>query len=224
MTLTMNAERPAPNIVSLVLAESHPLMLQAMQHLFQAEPDLHVVAACTKDDEVVAAVVNHTPDVLVLDLRLPRRGGLAVLRDLAPRRLPTRIVLLCSSIREREMTEAVRLGVKGVLLKEMAPRFFVQCVRRVQDGAMWIENHGFGEVVERIVRSEPTLRDASPRLTPRELEVVRLVADGLRNKEITTRLNITEGTVKIHLHNIYEKIGTNDRLQLALRARDEGLA
>jgi DNA-binding NarL/FixJ family response regulator len=223
MNPATNSARVDPRPVGLVLADGHPIVLQGMQHLFQAEPDLQVFAACESDDDTVDAVLRYEPDVLVLDLRLPRRGGLAVLRNLARRRLATKVVLLATSIREREMTEAVRLGAKGVVLKEMAPRFFVQCIRQVHGGAMWIENRGFGQIVERIVRCAPNLREAGRRLTPRELEIVQLVADGLRNKDITARLKITEGTVKIHLHNIYEKIGTNDRLQLALLARDEGL-
>lgn len=209
--------------IGLVLADGHPIVLRGLQHVFQAEADLHVIASCTNDEETLEAVIRSEPAVLVLDSRLPRRGGLGVLRDLARRRLPTRVVLLAGSIRETEMTEAVRLGVKGVVLKEMPLRFFVQCIRHVHSGAMWIENRDFGQVVERIVRCKPTLREGSRRLTNRELEIVRLVADGLRNNEIKTKLAITEGTVRIHLHNIYEKIGTNDRLQLALRARDEGL-
>jgi DNA-binding NarL/FixJ family response regulator len=224
MSAGANTNECDPHIVGLVLADGHPIVLQGMQTLFEAEADLRVLAMCTNDDDTIESVIRCAPAVLVLDSRLPRRGGLAVLRDLARHQLTTRVVLLATDIREREMVEAVRLGAKGVVLREMAPRFFVQCIRQVHGGAMWIENRCFGKVVDRMVRCRPTLREGSRRLTPRELEIVRLVADGLRNKDITKRLDITEGTVKVHLHNIYEKVGTNDRLQLALRARDEGLA
>jgi DNA-binding NarL/FixJ family response regulator len=209
--------------IRLVLADNHPIVLEGMQHLFRSEPGLNVLEVCSNDEETLDAVARHEPAVLVLDLRLPPRGGLAILRALAQRGLFTRVVIAAASIRESEMTEAVRLGAKGVVLKEMAPKFFVQCIRQVHKGGIWIENRCFGQAVERIVRCKPTLLEGGRRLTPRELEVVRLVADGLRNRDIVTRLAISEGTVKIHLHNIYEKLGTNDRVQLALRARDEGL-
>ena len=210
--------------VGLVLADGHPIVLQGMERLFQAEGDLAVLATCTSDAETIAAIQVHKPEVLMLDLRLPSGGGLAMLRELASLRLPMRVVLLATAISETEMVDAVRLGVSGVVLKEMAPRFFVQCIRHVQTGAMWFENRLFGAAVERMARSQPTLLEGSQRLTPRELEVARLVANGLRNKEITERLSVSEGTVKIHLHNIYEKLGTNDRVKLALRVRSEGLA
>jgi DNA-binding NarL/FixJ family response regulator len=215
--------RDIPEKVGLVLADGHPIVLQGMRHLFQAEADLDVLVCCTNDEETLEAVVRCEPIVLVLDLRLPRNGGLAVLRAVAQERIATRVVLLTASINESEMAEAIRLGVKGVVLKEMTPRLLVQCVRQVGRGATWFENGSVGAVVERMLRHETGMRELGRRLTPRELQVLRCVAGGLRNKEITARLDITEGTVKIHLHNIYEKLGMRDRLQLALRARDEGL-
>ena len=166
---------------------------------------------------------GSSPTVLVLDLRLPRNGGLAVLRALAQERIATRVVLLTASISESEMTEAIRLDVKGIVLKEMTARLIVQCIQHVGRGGTWFENESMGAVVERLIRRETGMRELGQRLTPRELQVLRFVAGGLRNKEITARLDITEGTVKIHMHNIYEKLGVRDRVQLALRARDEGL-
>jgi CheY-like chemotaxis protein len=111
-------KRAEPAAVGLVLADGHPIVLQGMQRLFQAEDDLAVLATCTSDAEAIDAIHEHKPHVLMLDLRLPRRGGLAVLRDLAPGRLPMRVVLLATAISETEMVDAVRLGVSGVVLRK----------------------------------------------------------------------------------------------------------
>lgn len=215
--------RHMPERVGLVLADGHPIVLQGMRHLFRAEADLEVLVCCTNDEETLDAVVRHQPLVLVLDLRLPRHGGLPVVRALAQQRILTRIVLLTPSISASEMTEAIGLGVKGVVLKEMTPRLLVQSIRHVGRGATWFENGSVGAALEQMLRREAGRQELAQKLTRRELEVLRFVAGGLRNKEITARLAITEGTVKIHMHNIYEKLGMRDRLQLVLRARDEGL-
>jgi DNA-binding NarL/FixJ family response regulator len=215
--------RDMPEPVSLVLADGHPIVLQGMRHLFETEADLDVLASCTTDEETLDAVVRLQPAVLVLDLRLPRNGGLAVVRALAQKRHSTHVVLLAASVGESEMTEAIRLGVKGIVLKEMTPQLLLQSIRHVGRGATWFENGSVGAALAQMLRHETGRRALVQKLTRREVEVLRFVAGGLRNKEITTRLNITEGTVKVHMHNIYEKLGMRNRLQLVLRARDEGL-
>jgi DNA-binding NarL/FixJ family response regulator len=218
------ADRSQPRTLSLVLADQHPIVLQGMQHLFESEADFDVRACCTDDTEALAAMTTHRPAILVLDPELPHSGGLALLRDLAERGLTTPVVLLASSINPRQMEHALRLGVRGAVLRRSAPRLLIQCVRRVDQGEMWVEHSFMMDAVGEMVRHRAglsTLRDA---LTSRELEVLALVGAGLRNRDITTRLDIAEGTVKIHIHNIYEKLGVSDRLTLALRARDAGLA
>ena len=232
MTPTDNSAAPpdatappgAPRKISLVLADQHPIVLQGMQHLFQSEPDFNVLACCTDDVEALAALTALQPAVLVLDPQLPRRGGIALLRDLAERRLPTHVMLLTTGIGAREMEQALRLGVKGTVLRQMAPRCLVECVRGVYQGQMWVEHRFMMDAVGEMVRHRAGLSDLRQTLTSRELEVLALVGAGLRNRDIKTRLDIAEGTVKIHMHNIYEKLGVSDRLTLALRARDAGLA
>jgi DNA-binding NarL/FixJ family response regulator len=209
--------------ISLVLADQHPLVLQGMRSLFQQENDLDVRACGTTYADTRAAVVEHEPTVLVVDRQLPPDGALALLRDLAPYRLPTRIVILASGISKRETEEALRLGVRGVISTRSATDVFVHCVHRVARGGMWMDDGSMMDVVEDLVQHGSGLMHLRQRLTARELQVLTLVASGLRNTDIKARLAIAEGTVKIHLHNIYEKLGTNDRLTLALRARDAGL-
>jgi DNA-binding NarL/FixJ family response regulator len=209
--------------VSLVLADDHPIVLDGLERLFGVQEDFVIVARCRDGAETLRAVRQHRPDVLVLDIRMPEPDGLAILRELQGEGLPTRIVLLTAELDEDDVLEAVRLGVRGVVLKEMAPQMLVDCVRKVAAGEQWIERRSLTRALDRMLRREAGLREVTSVLTPREIEIVRLVAEGLRNQAIGERLNISEGTVKVHLHNIYEKLGIDGRVALTHYAREKGL-
>ena len=203
----------------LLLADDHPLVLDGLENLFRTEEGFEVVARCVNGQETLAAAHLHRPDVIILDLRMPDLGGLDVLRRLNEDRLPIRTVVLTAGMREREMLEAVRLGALGVVLKESAPGLLVDCVRTVARGERYLQPRFLQRQVEMGEAISP-----EPSLTPRELDLVRMVAQGLRNKEIAERLFITEGTVKVHLHNIYDKLSLDGRLALLRYAEDRGLA
>jgi DNA-binding NarL/FixJ family response regulator len=209
--------------VSVVLADDHPIVLDGLERLFGAHKDFAIVARCRDGAETLRAVRQHRPDVLVLDIRMPAPDGLAVVRELHGEAVPTRIVILTAALDEDEVLEAVRLGVQGVVLKEMAPQMLVECVRKVAAGEQWIERRSLTRALDRMLRREAGLREVTAVLTPREIEIVRLVAGGLRNQGIADQLHISEGTVKVHLHNIYEKLGIDGRVALTRYARDKGL-
>jgi DNA-binding NarL/FixJ family response regulator len=209
--------------IRLVLADDHPIVLDGLERLFRAEADMEVLARCANGDETLRAVRHRRPDVAVLDIRMPGLDGLAVLRVVHREKLETRVVLLTASLDEDDLLEAVRLGVRGVVLKEMASQLLVQCVRKVHAGEKWLERQSFSRALEKMLRREAGAREAARVLTPREIEVVRMVAGGLRNREIGERLSISEGTVKIHLHNVYEKLQVTGRVELAAYAREKGL-
>jgi DNA-binding NarL/FixJ family response regulator len=207
--------------VRLILVDDHPIVLQGLQQLLQRQPDFTVTAACQNADEALAAIQREPPDVLLLDLRMPGTTGLEFLRRLGDQGLSCRTVLLTAAIEDAEVIEAVRLGVCGLVMKDSTPDTLVDCVRRVHEGGQCMDH----EIVNKAFRSaldrETAVREAA--LTPREIELVRMVAEGLRNKAIATRLSISEGTVKVHLHNIYEKLGVDGRLELTLVAQQKGL-
>src|SRR5215813_7957716 len=115
--------------IRLVIADDHALVLKGLQALFANEPDLAVVADCTTGEQTIRAVREHHPDVLVLDLRIRGLDGLAVLRTLNEQRMRPRTVLLAAEIDDDQMLEAVRLGVAGVVLKDMAPHLLIECIR-----------------------------------------------------------------------------------------------
>jgi DNA-binding NarL/FixJ family response regulator len=124
---------------------------------------------------------------------------------------------------EHEALKALRLGVGGIVLKEMEPQLLVQCVRKVHAGGQWLERHSTSRVLDRLLQREAGARELAGVLTPREREILRLVAGGLQNKAIAKELFISEGTVKIHLHNIYEKLRLDGRLALLRYAQEKGL-
>ncbi len=209
--------------IRLVLADDHPILLDGLQRLFQLEPDFEVLARCSDGAEAVRAVVRHRPDVLVLDLGMPVKDGLTVLRELRELNLPTATVVLTASLDEDDLLEAIQLGARGFLAKGVAPDLIVKGIRKIHAGEQWLEPGLVVRAVTKVARREALGREAGGVLTAREREIVRQIAAGRRNKAIAEALSISEGTVKIHLHNVYEKLGLDGRLALMLYAQDNGL-
>jgi two-component system nitrate/nitrite response regulator NarL len=208
---------------SVVLASAHPVVLFGLEQLLGGEPDLQVVAKCADGVETLAAARRYRPAVLVLDAHLPRKDGLTVLRDLRRARSPTRVVLIADALNDDEVVEAFRLGVAGMLLKEMALPMVVQCIRKVLAGQTWIEKRAFHRALDALLRREVGERQVAGLLTPRELETTRLAAQGLRIEEMSKRLGVSRGTVKTHLHRVYRKLKVDNRVALTLLAQSRGL-
>lgn len=211
--------------VNLVLCDDHPIVLAGLDGLFRLEQDFQVLARCINGEEALAAVRQHNPDILVVDLHIPGPGGdgLEILRALRREKLPTKAVMLAAALEEDEIVEALRLGVRGVVLKELAPQALVECIRKVYAGEQWIDKQLSNLALESLLRRETAGRARSGVLSPRETEIVRMVAGGLGNKELAERLGVSEGTIKIHLHNIYKKLKVHSRLELVLHAQSNKL-
>jgi len=189
--------------ITLVLADGHRLILDGTENLFRSVKDFKVVARCRDGEEILKAVRKHRPDILVLGIRMPSKNGLDVLRAMNEDKLPTRVVVLTPALNEDETVEAIRLGAAGMVLKDMAPKLQIQCIRKVYAGEKWFDRANSGKALEKLLQREAGQREAAQALTSREIEIVKQVAEGRRNKEIGKKLFISEGTVKIHLHNIY---------------------
>ena len=209
--------------IRVVIADDHPIVLQGLQQLFERHKDFVVVCCSNNGAAALADVRTHRPDVLVLDLRMPEMSGLDVLRALAAEAAKVHTVLLTAAVADEDVAEAVRLGARGLILKETPPEALLDCVRRVYRGEQWLERETVTRAFQRVLERESSSASASAVLTPRETEIVRMVAQGLRNKVIAERLSISEGTVKVHLHNIYEKFGIDGRLELLLIAKEKGI-
>jgi DNA-binding NarL/FixJ family response regulator len=212
-----------PATMRVVVADDHPLLLTGLQRLLEDDKECEVLACCSTGAEVIAAVEKHRPNILVLDLHLPDLNGLDVVRALPLLDPPLRVVLLTGHIDEDQLIEALRLGVRGVVLKDMTTKLLVQCLRRVHAGGQWLEKDSASRAMAKLVRREAGARTLASLLTPREIDVARLVATACSNKEVAEKLFISEGTVKIHVHNIYEKLKVSRRAELIRIAEEYGL-
>ena len=200
-------------VTRIVLADDHPIVLAGLAQLLSRERDLEVVATASNGDEALRAIRQFTPDILVLDLRMPGKDGLAVLGEIKRAELTTKVVVLTATEND-DVLAAIRLGARGVVLKDMAVRLLVECVRIVNSNGTWIEKSVASRAVDRLLQRESGMRAMDRNLTPRELEVARMIADGLTSRLIAARLAITTGTAKLHLHHVYLKLKLDGRVAL----------
>lgn len=209
--------------VGLVVADDHPLILDALEYLCSQEDDLEVLARCGNGREALAAARSLRPDVLLLDLHMPDLDGIEVIRRLREEELDTRVVILTSALDEREALECIRLRVPGIVLKEMDSQLVLQCVRKVAAGDIWVEKDSFSRALELLLRREEGMQSLAVRLSDRETQVMTLCVEGLSNSDIAERLFVSEGTVKTHLHNVYKKLELGSRAELVHFAHQNGL-
>lgn len=208
--------------IRLVLADDHRIILEGLEQLFGRWEDFEVVGTATNGEDALKAVRQHKPDVLVLDVQMPGRDGLSVLKQIHTEKLPTRVILLTATLDEDGVLDAMQAGVSGLVLKESAAQMLVQTVRRVQRGERALEPSLVSSALERLAQREDA-RQIVEVLSKRETEIVKMVAAGMRNKEIADKLSIGEGTVKSHLHSIYEKLGVHGRVELTMYAYERGI-
>lgn len=205
--------------IRVVVADDHPIFRDGLCRLLDAEEDIAVVGQARTGAECVALVEKLKPDVVLLDLKMPGPGGLEVLSELGGAKSRVLTIVLTASEDERDYVEAVRRGARGVILKQAATERLLEGIRKVHRGEMWIDPRVAAEVMRAVTRpaQEAAARNEQG-LTARELEIISFVTQGFRNKEIADKLSISEQTVKNHLHNIFDKLGVSDRLELALHA------
>ncbi|MGD0013289.1 MAG: response regulator transcription factor [Bryobacteraceae bacterium] len=230
-TSTLPSE-PAPSTprqrgIRIVIADDHPIFRDGLRKLLSLEDDLEVVGEARDGNEVMEIVRQTEPDILLLDLRMPGLDGLSVLQNLKSSGTRTRIIILTASEDKNEFVQAMKLGCSGIVLKQTATELLYKSIRKVYAGEIWLDSHTTAAVMRQFAspgRLSPTDRKGRERspLSQREREIVALVAQGFKNKEIAEKIFISEQTVKNHLHNIFDKLGVSDRLELALYAIHKG--
>jgi len=208
--------------IRLVVADDHPVVLEGLVRIFEMQRDFEIVGTARDGDEALRVVRQVLPDVLVLDLRMPGKNGIEVMREFRRDGFAPRVVVL-TAVHGEDVIEAIRLGAKGVVLKETATRLLLRCVREVHAGRKWLERSVAMQTVDVLLHRYDTTRTVAASLTPRELEVARFVADGLHSKAVAAKLEISEGTAKLHLHNVYKKLGVGGRVALAVYMHGRGL-
>lgn len=205
--------------VRILIADDHPVVRIGLRHLLQAEAGFVIVGESTDGDDTLLLVRQLKPDLLLLDVAMPRSSGLEVLRQLAADPGPTRTILLTAGIEQRQLVEALQLGARAVVLKDSAARDLVKAIRAVSEGQYWFGQQTVGSLLGALEQhAQPKAQRQAFGLTQRELEVVSTVAVGGTNKDIARRLSISEDTVKRHLTNVFDKLGVSNRLELGLFA------
>jgi two-component system nitrate/nitrite response regulator NarL len=201
---------------SVLIADRQPVVLRGLKDMLEADDDFEIVACCRDGKDCIEAIRRRAPEIVILETSMPGISGLEILALTNAERLPTRLVFFTSSIEDSELVMFAAAGAFGVILKDAEPGTIVQSLREVANG----------QKVLPLPPNEPAFPDrnvviaenALKVLTDRERQIIALVCEGLSNKEIGRRLNIASGTIKVHLHHIYQKLEISNRTVLAALA------
>jgi DNA-binding NarL/FixJ family response regulator len=214
--------------IRIALADDHPVFRDGLCEILQLEEDFHLVGRASGGDEILDIVEKQRPEILLLDLFMPGRDGLDTLRLVRERYRSTKVIVLTASEDREHLVRAMQLGASGIVLKHDSTAVLIKSIRRVHAGEIWLHSSTTEAVMERSAPApaptetgyppEPEPDPLLSALTRKETEVVRMIAQGLRNREIASRMFISEQTVKNHLRAIFEKLQVSDRLELALFA------
>ena len=214
--------------IRIVIADDHPIFRDGLRRLLEAEPGLKVIGEASDGSDAVKLARQLKPDVMLLDLAMPRQPGLEALRDLSTGGANgVKVILLTAAAEKHQIVEALQLGARGVVLKDSATQLLLKSIHTVMAGEYWVGREAVSNLVQylrmQMQASNEESRQKKFGLTPRELEIVSAVVAGYSNKEIAEYFKIGEDTVKHHLSNIFDKLGVSTRLELALFAVNQGL-
>jgi DNA-binding NarL/FixJ family response regulator len=212
----------APRKRRIVIVDDHTLFREGLRTILETEDDIEVVADAESAEDIVELVWQTRPDVLLLDIRMPQGSGLDAVPAVLKISPNTHVLVLTACDEKEEHVRAFRLGAKGVILKDSARQTLMQAIRTICQGEVWMDPRMSGALAEELshigTEGDPISTRQENGLTERELEIVRLVASGYKNKEVGATLAISERTVKTHLTNIFQKLGVRDRVGLVMYA------
>ncbi len=225
MSKSVKSERESTAVagtIRLLVADDHPVVRFGVKNMLEHEPGFEVVSEAGDGDDAITQALEHEPDILLLDVQMPRLPGLEAMRAIMSKSPRVKIILLTSTISTQQVIEALQIGARGIVLKDSAAADLSESIRAVYSGDYWIG----GERVVNLLQALHGLMQkaaAVPEkktygLTPRELEVVHSIVEGCSNKDIAKQYGISEETVKRHLSNTFDKTGVSTRLELALFA------
>ncbi|HKD91875.1 MAG TPA: response regulator transcription factor [Terriglobales bacterium] len=204
--------------IRIVIADDHAIFRDGLRRLLATQEDFRVIGEASDGKEAIAMATDLRPDVLLLDLAMPRVPGMEVLRELAHQEIAVRTILLTAAIQPFAVTSALQLGARGIVLKASPPEMLLKSIRSVCEGQFWVGS----EPVTTFARTGQASSSGFG-LTSREIEIISAIKEGSSNREIASKLAISEETVKRHLSNIYAKLGVSSRLELAVLASEQHL-
>jgi two-component system, NarL family, nitrate/nitrite response regulator NarL len=214
--------------IRVLIADGHPIVLEGLRTVLGQLPTLQLIGEASDGMEAIEKTVSLDPDVVLMELKLPRVDGLTVLRSIQARASRSRVILFSSSDHKEDFVEAMKLGCSGILSKDSSVTLIEKSIQKVFAGEIWLDSNTTAAVIRQF--ASPTDFPAvhaggngkasreRAQLSQREREIIVLIAQGYKNKEIAEKMFITEQTVKNHLHNVFDKLGVSDRLELALYA------
>ncbi len=213
--------------IRVLIVDDHALFRRGLQMVLEGEPDIDVVGEASDGHEAIERAEATTPDVVLMDVRMPKRSGIEATRTIKDTLPSTKILMLTISDEEADLYEAIKAGASGYLLKEISIEEVASAVRQVQAGQSLISpsmaSKLLNEFAAMVKRRDERTQVPGPRLTERELEVLKLVAKGMNNRDIGTELFISENTVKNHVRNILEKLHLHSRMEAVVYAVREKL-
>jgi len=215
------AESPA----TILLIDDHPLLRRGIRQLVDMEDDLEVVGEANNAAEGIRLATELEPDLILLDLNMPEIDGIEALKKLRERNTSSRVVMFTVSDQEDDVVAALRAGADGYLLKDMEPEDMISQLHQAATGKLVISDRLTTLLAEalRSNKPQPSSRPDFDSLTPREKDILRLIAEGLSNKMIGRKLDISDGTVKVHVKHLLKKLNLRSRVEVAVWAVEEGL-
>ena len=210
--------------MNIILIDDHTLFREGLESLLNRR-NINIIAAVGNGQEGLRLAMEHNPDVILLDMRMPEMDGMEVLRQLRLKGFRNPVVMLTTSSDERDLVESLRSGAQGYLLKDMEPDQLVAALRDIVAGKTVVAPD-LAPVLARVVQGDsivPAEEDLFARLTPRENEILALLAEGQSNKVIARNLGISDGTVKLHVKSILRKLGVHSRVEAAVMAVEKGI-
>lgn len=213
--------------IRVLIADGQPIVIEGLRAVLGRHAGLEIIATAGDGMDAIEKAVQLDPDILLMDVRLPKVDGLTVLRSIQTRAPRTKAILFASADHNKDdFVEAMKLGCCGILLKDASPTLVEKSIYKVHAGEIWLDSTTTAAVIRQF--AAPTEFPAMhangkasrerAQLSQREREIIVLIAQGYKNKEIAEKMFITEQTVKNHLHNVFDKLGVSDRLELALYA------
>lgn len=213
--------------IAILIADDHPVFREGLRKLLEAEQGFRVLGEAADGEQTLKLARQLEPEILLLDIRMPKLSGLEVLRELKPLLIQPRTIVFTAAVEKDQIVQALQLGARGIILKHSATDVLFEGIRCVKAGQYWVGHESVSDLVQALLEFRPGPEAAERRqgfgLTPRETGVIALIVAGYSNKDIATKFAISEHTVKHHLTNIFDKLGVSNRLELALFSIDHHL-